>query len=160
MLEWTLGYMYLFELWCSLGIYSGVGLPDHICGHSTSSFLRNLHTVLHSDAQIYIPINNVWVFPFLYMLSNIYCLQTFFFFNCNNALLGWPGIEPTYLQGLPVRSFQKKLLENTNKRTGPKWPPKWLGEWIFAAFKGKGYFFTALAALALLIVLGFSLMMI
>ena len=52
----------------------------------------------------------------------------FFFFNCNNALLGWPGIEPTYLQGLPVHSFQKKLLENTNKRTGPKWPPKWLGE--------------------------------
>ena len=78
-LEWTLGYMYLFELWCSLGIHSGVGLTDHIYGHSTSSFLRNLHTVLCSGAQIYIPINNVWVFPFLYMLSNIYYLQTFFF---------------------------------------------------------------------------------
>ena len=158
-LEWTLGYMCLFELWCSLGIYSGVGLTDHIYGHSTSSFLRNLHTVLCSGAQIYIPINNVWVFPFLYMLSNIYYLQTFFFLlqQCFiRVARNWTHISKVCL----CIHFKKKLLENTNKRTRPKWPPKWLGEWIFAAFKGKGSFFTALAALALPIVLGFSLMMI
>ena len=38
--------MYLFELWFSLGICPVVGLLDH--SSSIFSFLRKLHTVLHS----------------------------------------------------------------------------------------------------------------
>ena len=51
----------------------------------------------------------------------------FFFFIATMRYSGGQELNP-YLQGLPVHSFQKKLLENTNKRTRPKWPPKWLGE--------------------------------
>ena len=40
MLQWALGCVYLFELWFSLDICSGMG--------SACSFLRNSHTVLHS----------------------------------------------------------------------------------------------------------------
>ena len=44
MLLWTLGSMYTFKLWFSPYICPGVGLLDHIY----FSFLRNLHTALHS----------------------------------------------------------------------------------------------------------------
>ena len=47
MLQWTLGYMYLFRLWFSWGIFPVVGL----LGRMVVLFLvfkRNLHSVLHS----------------------------------------------------------------------------------------------------------------
>ena len=44
---------------------------------SISSFLRNLHTVLHVAVLVCIPTNNVRGFLFLYTLSRIYCLQIF-----------------------------------------------------------------------------------
>ena len=46
-------------------------------GNSIPSFLRNLHTVLHSVLLVCTPTDCVRGFPFLYTLSSIYCLQTF-----------------------------------------------------------------------------------
>ena len=46
MLLWTLGCMYLFQLEFSADICPGMGLQDHMI--TLFSFLRNLHTVLHS----------------------------------------------------------------------------------------------------------------
>ena len=47
-------------------------------GNSIFSFLRNLHSVLHSGYNlhlpIYIPTNSVGGFPFLHTLSSIHCL--------------------------------------------------------------------------------------
>ena len=44
---WTLGYMYLFELYFFPDICPGVGLQKHMATPFLV-FLRNLHTVLHS----------------------------------------------------------------------------------------------------------------
>ena len=41
-------------------------------GSSSSSFLRNRHTVLHSGCTGCIPTNSVRGFPFLHTLSSIY----------------------------------------------------------------------------------------
>ena len=46
--RWTLGCMYLLKLWFSPDICLGVGLLDHMVA-LFFSFLRSLHTVLHSD---------------------------------------------------------------------------------------------------------------
>jgi len=44
---------------------------------SIFSFLRNLHTVLHSGSTIYILTNSVGEFTFLHTPSSIYCWQIF-----------------------------------------------------------------------------------
>ena len=46
-------------------------------GNSISSFLRNLHTVLHSGYTSLHSTNTVRGFPFIHTLSSIYCLLTF-----------------------------------------------------------------------------------
>ena len=46
-LWWTLGCTCLFQIWFPWDVCPGVGFLGH--GRSISSFLRNLHTVLHSD---------------------------------------------------------------------------------------------------------------
>ena len=61
MLRWTLGYVYLFELWLSLDICPGVGLQDHM----VVLFLVFKGTpILFSivATPIYIPTNRVWAF--------------------------------------------------------------------------------------------------
>ena len=72
-LLWTLGCLYLFELWFSLDICPGVGLLDHVV------FLYLVFwgiTILFSImiAPIYIPTNSVGGFPFLCTHSSIYYL--------------------------------------------------------------------------------------
>ena len=41
--------MYLFHFWFPQGICPAVGLLGHLTDNSIPSFLRNLHTVFHSD---------------------------------------------------------------------------------------------------------------
>ena len=43
-------------------------------GNSNFSFLRCLHTISILAVQIYIPTSSVGEFPFLHILSSIYCL--------------------------------------------------------------------------------------
>ena len=45
-LLWMLGCMHLFKLWFSLDICAGTGVLDHMA--VPFSFLRDLHSVLHS----------------------------------------------------------------------------------------------------------------
>ena len=45
MLQWTMGYMCLFQFWFPRGICLGVGLLDHMV---IPSLLRKLHTIFHS----------------------------------------------------------------------------------------------------------------
>ena len=47
MLQWTMGYMCLFQFWFLQGICLGVGLLGHM-GDFIYNFLGNLHIVFHS----------------------------------------------------------------------------------------------------------------
>ena len=73
MLQWTLGCMYLFELWFSLDICPGVGLPYH----TIVLFLVFQGTsILFSIvvAPIYIPTSGIERFLFVHTISGIYWL--------------------------------------------------------------------------------------
>ena len=68
--------MCLFQYWFSQGICLGMGL----LGHMVVLFLVFKGISILSSivaVSIYIPTNSARMFPFLYTLSSIYCLQTF-----------------------------------------------------------------------------------
>ena len=76
LMQWTLGYMYLFEVLFSPDICPGVGFLDHM----TSLFLVFWGSSIPFSivaAPIYIPTNRVGGFPFFHSLSSICDLKTF-----------------------------------------------------------------------------------
>ena len=80
MLLWTLGCTYPFEPCFSPDICPGVGLLDHMLAlFLVFSFLRNLHTVVHSGCTIYVPTKSEGGFSFLHTLSSIYFLYWYLF---------------------------------------------------------------------------------
>jgi len=72
--------MYLFILWFSLDRCPGVGLLN--CMVVLFSVFQGA-IILFSveDVPVYIPTNRVGRFPFLHMLSSIYCLWTFWWWH-------------------------------------------------------------------------------
>ena len=72
--QWTrIGCMYTFELWFSLGLYPGVGSPNHmVAPFLIFKIISRLFSIV--AVTIYFPTSSVGVFPFLYTLSSIYCL--------------------------------------------------------------------------------------
>ena len=119
MLQWTLGYMCLLELWLSQDICPVVGLLDHMVVVflilKRTSILLSIMVV-----SVYIPTNSVGGFPFLHILSKIYYLQIFWW---------WPF---WLVWGDKVRNY--KALRGKHKQYSP-WhskilldpPPKVLG---------------------------------
>ena len=71
-LQWTLGCMCCFKLeFSSSGYMSRSGIAGSY-DNAIFSFLRMLHTVLHSDCTNLFSSNSVEGFPFLHTLSSIY----------------------------------------------------------------------------------------
>ena len=76
MLVWTLGYICLFQVWCSQSICPIVGLLVHmVVLFLVVQGISILFSVV--AVSIYIHINNARVFCFLCNLSSIYCLLIF-----------------------------------------------------------------------------------
>ena len=71
MLLWTLGCVYLSELWFSPDKCPGMGMQDHMV-ILFFIFLRNFHDVFHNGLPIYIPTNSKGRLPFLHSLASIY----------------------------------------------------------------------------------------
>ena len=85
----TSGFVHVLAIANSAAMSIGVCMSFSVTvssGHMISSgivssygsfiprFLRNVHTILHSGWTTCIPTNSVGGFPFLYILSSIYCL--------------------------------------------------------------------------------------
>ena len=68
----TLQYTYQFEL-AFLEWITRKGIGESYSS-SISNFLSNLQLFFTESAPIYIPINSIWVFHFLYILTNSYYL--------------------------------------------------------------------------------------
>ena len=70
---WALGYMHLFQLGFSQGIYPVVGFLS--CMLLLFLVFKEISILFSIVAvSVYIPTNSTKVFPFLHIFSNIYCL--------------------------------------------------------------------------------------
>ena len=79
MLQWTLGYMSLFQFWFPQGICLVVRFLGHMVVLFLVFFLRTHHPVFHSGCINLHPTNSARRFPFLHTLSSLYCFVLVFF---------------------------------------------------------------------------------
>ena len=96
----------------SIMVFSGYMPSSGIAGSHesfTPSLLGNLHSVLYNSCNKYITTDSARGFPFLHILSSIYCLKIFFFFD--DGHLDWCEVIPHC--SVDLNFFQQQAMLST-----------------------------------------------